>query len=127
MYLASTGMPCESYRRRLRPLLLCLCYGFRGANSLLRVLNLHECSGLNIFFSRNFFHSNLQEREPNLSLRARTDLEGTGGQRSSSTSSNSSSRSRGSAQQKEQQLHQKQRAVRCRILTRKQHTSTAPL
>ena len=50
MYLASTRMPRESYRRRLRPLLLCLCYGFRGANSLLCVLILHECSGLHIFF-----------------------------------------------------------------------------
>ena len=35
MYLVFTRMPGESYRRRLRSLLLCLCYVFRALiNSL---------------------------------------------------------------------------------------------
>ena len=37
MYLVFTGMPGESYRRWLRPLLLCLCYVFRA------LINSHVC------------------------------------------------------------------------------------
>ena len=40
MYLVFTRMPTESYRRRLRPLLLYLCYVFRAQiNSLVGRLN----------------------------------------------------------------------------------------
>ena len=40
MYLIFTRMPCESYRRQLRSLLLCLCYVFRAlSNSLVCCLH----------------------------------------------------------------------------------------
>ena len=46
MYLVFTHMPGESYRRRLRSLLLYSCYVFRALiNSLVSVLILHERSG----------------------------------------------------------------------------------
>ena len=45
MYLIFTGMLRESYRKRLRSLLLCLCDVFRAIITSLCVLILHELSG----------------------------------------------------------------------------------
>ena len=44
MYLVFTRMPCESNRRRLRSLLLCLCEVFRAPVNLLKLI-LHRRSG----------------------------------------------------------------------------------
>ena len=41
MYLVFTRMPGESYRRRLRSLLLFLCYVFRADELMLNVLRCH--------------------------------------------------------------------------------------
>ena len=45
MYLVVTRVPGESYRRRLRSLLLCLCYVFRALIKSLCVLILYMRSG----------------------------------------------------------------------------------